>query len=171
MNTAEKTGPLLSTVRWVIFGIWLAIFIGYVLAFLIQGSQPGIKASEANEAAWVASYILMPVIIAFGTFQLGPKAEANLTADAGKRMRAGQFAMLIILTIAFHGLVIVYFWLNVWRKEFNFPETSNDSYTSAVNYGFKLLLFLGAGSMLGVNFVLGRTDVALGSQPHADSIQ
>lgn len=169
MSKSKTYGPLLSTARWIIFSIWLLEFFGYVLMFLMQATQQGIKPAEANEAAWTVGYILGPVILAFGSFHLGPNAEANLTADAGRRMRTSQLVMTIALTVPTHLLVLIYFWLNVWGKDFDFPAAADDSYMGAVNHGFKLLLFLGAMPIVAVNYLLGRTDVALGSQPQTES--
>ncbi|MBN8625205.1 MAG: hypothetical protein J0M17_06940 [Planctomycetes bacterium] len=141
--------------------------------FLLQASEPGIKPAEANEAAWTVGYILGPVIMAFVSFHLGPNAEANLTADSGRRIRTSQLAMALVITLAAHGIVMLYFFMNVWNKSFSFPATADGSYLAAVTSWFKILLFFGAMPIVAVNFLLGRTDVAfpaqtMPSQPKGD---
>ncbi len=154
----------LLAARISLFVIWLALFATYVLSFLLISGRPGISAAEANEAAWTAAYILGPVLTAFGVFYLGPDAVANLAANPGKRVLFQQVFVMLLLTFVMHGIVLVYFYKNVWAStaQFNFPQDPASSFTGIVNFGFKLLLFFGTIPIVAVNFVLGAT-VQLGA--------
>jgi len=155
--------PLLAA-RMLLFLIWLGLFSVYVLKFLLMSNTPGINPADANEAAWTAAYILGPVLSAFGVFYLGPDAVRNLTANPGQRVLVQQVIVMLLLTFVMHGIVLVYFYRNVWSPSGFEPYPSDPalSFTGLVNFGFKLLLFLGTIPILAVNFVLG-SNVQLGA--------
>lgn len=153
----------LTSGRLLLFTIWLALFAVYVVGFLYVGTQPGVNAAQANEAAWTAAYILGPVLAAFATFYLGPNAIANLNADGAKPILLQQLFVLLSLTFVMHGIVLTYFYLNLWMVDWAFPPPG-EGFNSRASFGFKLLLFLGTIPIIAVNFVLG-TEVKLSSSP------
>jgi|GEM_PF-6585983 len=168
----DKTGMSVGVARMIIFLIWLAIVLVYWLTFTNEASRKGINPQEADQAAWTVLYMFVPVFVAFASFYLGPHARENFNHDLHRHVRWDQFAIALIVTLVFHGGVLYRFYARVWSQSFDWPVNSSANYLSAVNDEFQVLLFVSAVPIIAVNFLLGRTDVAMwaASKPETTTV-
>src|SRR5271170_8025545 len=104
---------MMGTVRFRLFMLWLVVFAIYTGAFLILPSiRPDISYGDSQDAAWKSAYILLPIVVAFGSFYFGNDFNADL--EDTETIHPRRAKSVIMLTALFHALVLVYFCFHVF---------------------------------------------------------
>jgi membrane-associated phospholipid phosphatase len=149
---------MMGTVRFRLFMLWLVVFGIYVTAFqTLPYLKPEISDKEAADAAWKSAYILLPIVVAFGSFYFGNDFNAEL--EDTETIHPRRAKAVIMFTALFHVLVLTYFCFHVFLARYSFPVNDSDSFAGRVSDGHKWLMMLSVLAVTPVGFVLKRPEM------------
>ena len=164
------------TARIVLFTIWLLFFTVYiVITFLptLPSWNNEVSIKLAKETMWKYVYVLFPVLVSFAAYWFNPK-QLHPAKKAGleKKLSGSQVYAMFVLTFFLHAFVLGYYYFTVLLVKYRSPPSIERpevfSYTENVDDVIKLLVFVSAGLIAPVGYVLGEK-VALGSPAPPDN--
>jgi hypothetical protein len=149
---------MMGTARFRLFMLWLVVFANYTGAFLILPSiRADISYGDSQDAAWKSAYILLPIVVAFGSFYFGNDFNAEL--EDTETIHPRRAKAVIMLTALFHAIVLVYFCFHVFLAKYSFSDNPVDSFATRVSDGHKWLMMLSVLAVSPVGYVLKRPDM------------
>jgi hypothetical protein len=129
----------------------------YVMIFFLTTLRKGIVFEQAADASWKATYVLLPIVSAFGTYWFGGQQSstpAKPPADDAI-LDGAKTVALFSITAAVNLIVLMYFLFGVVFYDFNDPD-STVSYSDRVDMGIRIMVLLAGLVALPVGFLVGR---------------
>jgi hypothetical protein len=125
--------------------------------FFLTTLKKGVEFEMAADAAWKVTYVLFPVMSAFGTFWFLPKRTEppGATPTDNALLAQGRCVAMFTITGAVNFIVLLFFTFGVVFPDFNDPR-ANYSYHERVDAGIRVMVFLATFFALPVGFVLGQ---------------
>lgn len=142
--------------RVILFTIWLALFVGYTMMFLMTSYKSGVTFEQASESSWKIIYVLLPILSAFASFWFLPHLQATPQEQQQQRdevVDSTRAYAIFAVTGAVHVIVFGYFAIGVLFVDFGYPDQLI-SYSDRVDTGMRILVFLSSFVVLPVGFVL-----------------
>jgi hypothetical protein len=148
----------LNVARVLMFSIWLSLFVGYIVLMRCTSFKRAITHQQATEAAWLITYILLPVLTAFASFFFAPLSSERDAKFAKKsesyKIGKDRLFVMITLTIAVHLIILLNFILSIYIPDWADETKQTQTFDEALASGLKLMVFLSSLAVLPVGWLL-----------------
>jgi hypothetical protein len=150
-----------TNARLVLFLVWMGLWVMYVVMFFSTTAKAGVEYEQAIDAVWKVSYVLLPIVSAFGTYYFLPREGQ----DGPDMVDGPRCVAMFTITGVVNLIVLLAFLFGVLLPDFTAPN-ANYSYHDRVDTGIKVMLLLSSLVALPVGFLLGRPVKVVAEVPH-----
>jgi len=129
----------------------------YVLLFFLTTQKGGVGFEQAADASWKVTYVLLPIVTAFGTYWFGTQqaGQQGHPPDDQAVLDMPRTIALFSITAVVNMIVLLFVLFGIVFYDFNNPD-SKASYSERVDMSIRILVLLASLVALPVGYLLGR---------------